>query len=473
MTQVTASGGRVTGIRGSVRGRPEVTETASLVIGADGKRSLVAGAVGARRYRERPVQSFASYSYWAGVPVSGGELYQRPGRAVAVFPTNDELTIVYAAAPMTEFASARADLEGHFLRTLDLCGDLGQRVRSGSRAERLRTTPDQPSTFRCPHGPGWALAGDAGVVMDSVSAQGMTNALRDASLLSAAVVAGLGGSGPLAGALHDHQRRRDRAIRGMYDFTVGLATFPRPRPASAVSSPPSPPTSTRPTGSSAPSPASCRRSSTSPRARRCASSAGGPSASSRQPACCPQSGWCRGQGCPADCRVETDEEDNSHRRQRGLSRDRARSSGRTGSLVADPMAVGRRVPGPARITGAALTAAGAAALLAAFAQFATQGRGTPAPPLPTEQLVVRGLYRYVRNPMYLAVLAVITGQALLLSRPVLLGYATMAGAAFIAFVYGYEQPTLARRYGAQYQAYQRAVPGWWPRLPPARKNPRP
>lgn len=127
---------------------------------------------------------------------------------------------------------------------------------------------------------------------------------------------------------------------------------------------------------------------------------------------------------------------------------------------------GAAFPVPAWITGAALTAAGAAALLAAFAQFATQGRGTPAPPLPTEQLVVRGLYRYVRNPMYLAVLAVITGQALLLSRPVLLGYATMVGAAFIAFVYGYEQPTLARRYGAQYQAYQRAVPGWWPRLPP-------
>lgn len=226
VTQLTASGDRVTGIRGSARGRPEVTETASLVIGADGKRSLVAGAVGARRYRERPVRSFASYSYWAGVPVSGGELYQRPGRAVAVFPTNGELTMVYAAAPMTGFASARADLEGHYLRTLDLCGDLGERVRSGSRAERLRTTPDQPNTFRCSHGPGWALAGDAGVVMDSISAQGMTSALRDASYLSAAAVAGLGGSRPLASTLHDHQRRRDQAIRGIYDFTLGLAAFP-------------------------------------------------------------------------------------------------------------------------------------------------------------------------------------------------------------------------------------------------------
>jgi 2-polyprenyl-6-methoxyphenol hydroxylase-like FAD-dependent oxidoreductase len=230
VTRVTASGGQVTGIRGNARGCPEVTETASLVIGADGKRSLVAGAVGARRYRERPVRSFASYSYWSGVPVSGGELYQRPGRAVAVFPTNGELTMVYVAAPMTEFASARADLEGHYLRTLDLCGDLGERVRSGSRAERLRTTPDQPNMFRCAHGPGWALAGDAGVVMDSISAQGMTNALRDASHLSAAVVAGLGGGRPLSAALHDHQRQRDRAIRGMYDFTLGLAAFSPARP---------------------------------------------------------------------------------------------------------------------------------------------------------------------------------------------------------------------------------------------------
>ena len=135
--------------------------------------------------------------------------------------------------------------------------------------------------------------------------------------------------------------------------------------------------------------------------------------------------------------------------------------------------MGDAYPVPVRITGAVLITAGAAALLAAFAQFAIQGRGTPAPPVPTEQLVVRGLYRYVRNPMYLAVLTVITGQALLLSRPVLLGYTAATGAAFIAFVHGYEQPALARRYGAQYEAYRRTVPGWRPRLPPARKNPEP
>src|SRR5215472_11763921 len=96
---------------------------------------------------------------------------------------------------------------------------------------------------------------------------------------------------------------------------------------------------------------------------------------------------------------------------------------------------GAAYPAPVRITGAVLTAAGATALLAAFAQFAIQGRGTPAPPAPTELLVVRGLYRYVRNTMYIAVLAVITGQGLLLGRPVLLGYAAAVVAAFIAFVH--------------------------------------
>jgi len=134
--------------------------------------------------------------------------------------------------------------------------------------------------------------------------------------------------------------------------------------------------------------------------------------------------------------------------------------------------LGAAYPLPVRVTGAVVTGAGAAALLLAFAQFAIEGRGTPAPPAATEQLVVHGLYRHVRNPMYLAVLAVITGQAIMLGRPVLLGYASTVGAAFITFVYGYEQPALAWRYGAQYEAYRRAVPGWWPRLRPARQAPR-
>jgi protein-S-isoprenylcysteine O-methyltransferase Ste14 len=80
--------------------------------------------------------------------------------------------------------------------------------------------------------------------------------------------------------------------------------------------------------------------------------------------------------------------------------------------------------------------------------------------------VVRGLYRYVRNPMYLAVLAAIVGQALALGQVVLLPYAAVVAAAFVAFVHWYEEPTLARQFGDRYQAYRRAVPGWWPRRHP-------
>jgi len=122
------------------------------------------------------------------------------------------------------------------------------------------------------------------------------------------------------------------------------------------------------------------------------------------------------------------------------------------------------------VAGAVLTAAGCGALLQAFGRFVLEGAGTPAPPAPTEQLVVGGLYRYVRNPMYLALQAIIIGQVLLLDRPVLLYYAAGVLAATAAFARLYEEPALARRYGEQYEAYRRAVPGWLPRW---RKSQRP
>src|SRR6266540_351001 len=93
-------------------------------------------------------------------------------------------------------------------------------------------------------------------------------------------------------------------------------------------------------------------------------------------------------------------------------------------------------------------------------------RGTPAPVAPTETLVVGGLYRYVRNPMYVAVVAAVLGQALLLGRAVLLAYAAAVWLCVAAFVRWYEEPVLAARYGARYEAYRRAVPAWRPRLRP-------
>ena len=122
----------------------------------------------------------------------------------------------------------------------------------------------------------------------------------------------------------------------------------------------------------------------------------------------------------------------------------------------------------ATVAGWLLVAGGLAALLPSFARFALQGLGTPAPVAPTEHLVVTGLYRHVRNPMYLAVGSLIAGQALILGRPGLLLYAALFAATVFAFVRGYEEPALTEQFGAEYEAYRRAVPGWWPRLRPYR-----
>jgi protein-S-isoprenylcysteine O-methyltransferase Ste14 len=119
-----------------------------------------------------------------------------------------------------------------------------------------------------------------------------------------------------------------------------------------------------------------------------------------------------------------------------------------------------------RPVGWALLGAGALVLIQAFGLFVHEGIGTPAPVAPTERLVIGGLYRYVRNPMYLAVAATIIGQALIFGQPVLLLYAGAFLFTVAAFVHWYEEPTLRRQFGQEYEAYRQAVPGWWPRWTP-------
>lgn len=118
---------------------------------------------------------------------------------------------------------------------------------------------------------------------------------------------------------------------------------------------------------------------------------------------------------------------------------------------------------PLRLGGGVILASSVGVLLHAFARFVVEGTGTPAPVAPTERLVIGGLYRYVRNPMYLAVVGAVVGQALLLGQMTLLLYAGVLWVVFFAFVRWYEEPTLHRQFGEEYDAYRRAVPGWLPR----------
>jgi flavin-dependent dehydrogenase len=223
-------GDRVVGVRGHSTGGELVTEQAKIVIGADGMRSLVARGVQAATYNTRPAFTVAYYSYWSGVPVEGVELYPRPDRMIVAVPTNDGQTVVVVYWPNAAFHEVRSDIEGNFLTALELAPDLAARIRNGKRTEPFRGTADLPNFYRKPYGPGWALVGDAGYHKDPITAYGITDAFRDADLVSEAIDNGLSGRRPLEESLAQYEQRRNEESMPLFELTCGFATLQPPPP---------------------------------------------------------------------------------------------------------------------------------------------------------------------------------------------------------------------------------------------------
>ncbi len=202
--------------------------TARIIIGADGVHSLVAGSVHAAEYETTPPLTCLYYSYFSGADVDTIRICQRPGRAVGYAPTNDGLTLAVAIAPIADYPRIRADVEGAFTASLNLVPEVARIVRAGRREDRIRGTADLPNYLRVPNGPGWALVGDAGCHKDPYTAQGISDAFRDAELLAEAVDAGLREERPMTAALTEHHRRRDEAILPMYALTTEMAAMQPP-----------------------------------------------------------------------------------------------------------------------------------------------------------------------------------------------------------------------------------------------------
>jgi flavin-dependent dehydrogenase len=222
--------GRVVGIRGYSKGGETVTELAEVVIGADGRYSLVADAVGAQEYNEKPQLQVSYYSYWSGLPMSGRfESAIRPGLAFAAWPTNDDLTLVIAGRSIDEFEAVRKDVEGTFLETLEIAPSFADRVRGARREERFVGQAVR-GYFRKPFGPGWALVGDAGYNKDFITAHGIHDAFRDAELCAAALDDALAGRTSFEEAFGEYQAYRDEQVLPMYEFTAELATLAPPPP---------------------------------------------------------------------------------------------------------------------------------------------------------------------------------------------------------------------------------------------------
>ena len=228
--EILIEDGRVAGIKGHAKGGAAVTERAKVVVGADGRHSLVAEAVRPDQYNEKPPILAPYYTYWSGLPIDGRfDTYIRPMRGFAIAPTHDGLTLTVGGWPYAEFDANKKDVEGHFLKLFDAVPEIAERVRGAKRVAPIAGAPVS-NFFRKPYGPGWALVGDAGYNKDPITAQGINDAFRDAEQVANALDQSFSGARPFDAAMADYQRAREEHSMPMYEFTCQLATLEPPPP---------------------------------------------------------------------------------------------------------------------------------------------------------------------------------------------------------------------------------------------------
>lgn len=226
---LTWSDGRVTGVEGHDAGG-RYTESATVVIGADGRNSRVAKLVEAEAYHEKPPILAAYFAYWSDLPMDGRfETYVRPARGFAAAQTHDGLTCVIVGWPYAEFAANKDDIEGHYRAAIALAPAFADRL-AGARRETAFKGAAVPNYYRKPYGPGWALVGDAGYNKDFITGQGIKDAFLDAERVAVALDRSF--SGPLGfdAAMEETRQIRDEHTRAMFDFTCMLATLEPPPP---------------------------------------------------------------------------------------------------------------------------------------------------------------------------------------------------------------------------------------------------
>ena len=232
MEEILLEDGCVTGIRGHAAGGDTVTERARVVIGADGRNSLVAKAVKSEQYNETPPLAPSYYTYWSDLPTDTFETYIRASddRGWGVLPTHDGLTCVVMGWPLEQFETNRADIEGTYLKTFELAPEFAERIHHATREDRFRGIRDLPGYFRKPYGPGWALVGDAGYHKHPLTAYGITDAFRDAAAVADALDATFAERQTFDAAMAAFQRSRDEKSGPMYGLTCDFAKIEPPPP---------------------------------------------------------------------------------------------------------------------------------------------------------------------------------------------------------------------------------------------------
>jgi len=181
------------------------------------------------QYDEKPMLENAFYTFWSGLSVDSFVTTIRGDRAFAAIPTNEDLTLLLVGFPYRDAGLFKADVEGNYLAALDREPQFAERVRHARREARF-AGGGVPNFFRKPYGPGWALVGDAGYTRDPVTAQGISDAFRDAELCAAALHEAFDGGRSFDEVMSDYQQTRDLRARPIYEFTTQLATLDPPPP---------------------------------------------------------------------------------------------------------------------------------------------------------------------------------------------------------------------------------------------------
>jgi flavin-dependent dehydrogenase len=235
-TGVTVTGvdrdgaGRATGVGGLDRGGTPIEVGARIVIGADGLGSRVARAVRADIVEDRGADGATLYAYYSGPEWPGIEFFTADGLFAGIFPTNDEQACIWVCAPSAATRAARRSkrsAEEVFEAQLRQgAPELARRLRAARRTSPVRGMLRAPNQLRRAHGPGWALVGDAGYHRDAASGHGLSDAFRDAELLALALDPALRGDEDEATALAGYERRRDEALREIFEITCALVRYP-------------------------------------------------------------------------------------------------------------------------------------------------------------------------------------------------------------------------------------------------------
>jgi len=222
--------GRAIGAYGQGPSGAPMEIDARFVVGADGLGSRVARSVGAEVIENRGDHGAVQYAYYAGLPWHGIEMFIADRALAGVFPTNDGQANVWVGTPSADARAARRHAGSRtaaFTAQLERAApDLAARLRGGRRTSPVTGMLRAPNHLRTAHGPGWALVGDAGYHRDPVTGHGLSDAYRDAELLAVALDQILAGDTEETAALTDYQRRRDHALREVFDLTVALAAYP-------------------------------------------------------------------------------------------------------------------------------------------------------------------------------------------------------------------------------------------------------